>query len=140
MPKNQNIVTKVINPNAAAYTGAAVAVGSSVAAGMIRYVTFIAISPRSGVAGAGRRIFFCSTTSAAYASTETKASSSAKWRYVQASASFGVAEPNNCVPNEIDTEKPLFTIAASKFLTVRQGSTVALGREPASVFVQYYDQ
>lgn len=134
MPKNYNIVTKVVNPKNT--TGSAVAVGSSVAANMTRYVTFIAISPRVGHATKGRRIYFCSTSTSTKASTDTLASAAAKMKYIQSSAS---AEPNASFPNKIDTEKPLFTIAASKFLTVHQSSAQA-GSGACSVFVQYYDQ
>lgn len=134
MPKNYNIVTKVVNPKNT--TSSAVVVGSSVAANMTRYVTFIAISPRVGHANKGRRIYFCSTAASSTASTPTAASAAAKWKYVQASAS---AEPNFHMPRKIDTEKPLFTIAASKWLTVMQSSAQA-GSGACSVFVQYYDQ
>lgn len=130
--KNYNIVTKVVNPS----LGSAIAVGSSVAAGQTRYVTFIAISPKVAHAGKGRLIYFCSTPAAATASTATLASAAAKLKYVQASAS---AEPNFHFPKEINTENPLFTVAASKFLTIHQVSAQA-GSGACSVFVQYYDQ
>jgi hypothetical protein len=54
--KNYNIVTKSVSVGSS--LGIAAAVGSSVAAGMTRYVTFIAISPRTGSATCGRRIYF----------------------------------------------------------------------------------
>lgn len=132
MPKNYNIQTRSVNVT----VGSVVAVGSSVAAGMTRYVTFIAISPRVAHQSKGRRIYFCSTAASNTATTATLASAAAKWKYVQASAS---TEPNFHMPRKIDTEKPLFTIAASKFLTVHQASAQA-GSGAASVFVQYYDQ
>lgn len=139
MPKNQNIVTKLVHPNpvAATASGQAVAVGSSVAAGMKRYVTFIAITPAVQT-NAGRRIYFCSTTSVAYASTNAKASTTAKFIYVQVSHT-SVYDKNFHMPRKIDTEKPLFVIAASKFLTVHQTSATT-GSGQADVFVQYYDQ
>lgn len=134
MPKNYNIVTKVVNPKNT--TSSAVAVGSSVATGMTRYVTFVSISPRVGHADKGRKLYFCSTSTSTKASTPTLASAAAKWVYVQASAS---AEPNFHMPRKVDTEKPLFSIAAGKFLTVMQSSAQA-GSGACSVFVQYYDQ
>ncbi len=134
MPKNYNIVTKVVNPKNT--TSSAVAVGSSVAANTTRYVTFIAISPKVANAGKGRKLWFCSASTSTKASTPTLASAAAKWRYIQSSAS---AEPNFHMPRKIDTEAPLFTIAASKFLTVTQASAQA-GSGACSVFVQYYDQ
>jgi hypothetical protein len=134
--KNFNIITKVISPS----LGSAIAVGSSVAAGMTRYVTFIAISPRVGNVGKGRLIYFCSTPAAATASTATLASAAAKMKYVQASGIVSAAvEPNAHFPKVINTENPLFTVAASKFLTVHQVSAQA-GSGACSVFVQYYDQ
>ncbi len=134
MPKNYNIVTRSVNPKNT--TGSAVAVGSSVAAGMTRYVTFVAISPRSGSHLKGRLVYLCSTSTVNKASTNTLASAAAKMKYTQTSASPDV---NVHFPKQINTEKPLFTIAASKFLTVHQSS--AAGQSGAcSVFVQYYDQ
>ena len=135
MPKNYNIQTRVI-ATGSTIASSAVAVGSSVAAGKTRYVTFIAITPRVGATGKGRKIYFCSTTTAIHASTPTKASAAAKLKYVQVSAS---AESNAHFPSEINTENPLFTIAASNFLTVFQVSAQA-GSGAANVFVQYYDQ
>lgn len=132
--KNYNIVTRTVVPKNT--TGSAVAVGSSVAAGKTRYVTFVSISPNVGNIGKGRRLYLCSTSTSAKASTDTLASAAAKMKYVQVSAS---AEPNFHFPRQIDTENPLFTVAASKFLTVHQAS--AAGASGAcSVFVQYYDQ
>lgn len=132
--KNYNIITKSVVPKNT--TGSAVAVGSSVAAGMTRYVTFVGISPNVGNAVKGRRIYFCSTSTSTKASTDTLASAAAKMKYVQVSAS---AEQNFSFPKLINTESPLFTIAASKFLTVHQAS--AAGASGAcSVFIQYYDQ
>jgi hypothetical protein len=134
MPKNYNIITKTVNPKNT--TGSAVVVGSSVAAGMTRYVTFIAVSPRTGATGKGRRLYLCSTAASSTASTDTLASAAAKMKYVQCSAS---AESNVHIPSKINTEAPLFTIAASKWLTVHQSSAQA-GSGACSVFVQYYDQ
>lgn len=132
--KNYNIVTKTVVPKNT--TGSAVAIGSSVAAGMKRYVTFIAISPNVGASGKGRLIYFCSTSTSTKASTNTLASAAAKLKYAQASAS---AEPNWHFPSRPDAENPLFTIAASRYLTVHQTSAQA-GSGACSVFVQYYDQ
>lgn len=132
--KNYNIISKRVVPKNT--TGSAVVIGSSVAAGKTRYVTFIAISPNVGASGKGRKIYFCSTTTSSVASTATLASANAKLKYVQASAS---AEPNVHFPASPDTENPLFTIAASKWLSVSQVSAQA-GSGACSVFVQYYDQ
>lgn len=132
--KNYNIITRTVVPKNT--TGSAVAIGSSVAAGKMRYVTFVAISPNTGASGKGRRIYLCSTTTSSIASTDTLASANAKIKYVQASAS---AEPNIFFPSNPNTENPLFTIAASKWLTLHQTSAQA-GSGACSVFVQFYDQ
>ncbi len=131
---NYNIQTRSVNTKGA--TGSGVAIGSSVAAGMTRYVTFISISPKSAASGKGRKIWFCSTAATATASSTTLASTAAKLVYVQGSAS---AEPNWHTPRVPDTSNPLFTIAASKFLTARQSKTQG-GSGSCSIFVQYYDQ
>lgn len=130
--KNYNIQTRSVNVT----VGSVVAVGSSVAPNTTRYVTFIAVTPRVGHMGKGRAIFFCSTAASNTATTVTLASAAAKLKYIQISAS---ADPNAHFPREINTEAPLFTIAASKFLSVFQSSAQA-GSGAASVFVQYYDQ
>lgn len=135
MPKNQNIITKSINFTTAASVGSCIAVGAAVPANMKRYVTFIAISPRAQ-SNKGRLIYFCSTTASNSATTAANASTTAKWKYVQISAS---AEKNFHMPSKIDTEKPLFTIAASKFLTIYHSSAAASSAE-SSIFVQYYEQ
>ncbi len=116
MPKNYNIVTKSVNPSVA---GTAVAVGSSVAVGMTRYVTFIAITPRDGSHLKGRRLWFCSTSTATNPTTSTLASAAAKLKVVQTSAA---SEINIQFPRFINTERPLFSIAASNFLTLHQSS------------------
>jgi len=134
--KNYNIQTRSIAPS----LGSAIAVGSSVAAGLTRYITFIAISPRVANIGKGRLIYFCSTAAANSASTATLASAAAKMKYVQASGIVSAAvEPNFHFPKVINTENPLFTVAASKFLTIHQVSAQA-GSGACNVFVQYYDQ
>jgi hypothetical protein len=135
--KNYNIVTKSIGTGST-IANAAVVVGDIVPVGMTRYITFLAITPRNGALtiNRGRKIYFCSTSTIVKASTVTLASAAAKWKYVQISAS---ADPNVSFPNEIHVENPLFSIAASRYLTVFQISA-SVGSGAASVFVQYYDQ
>jgi hypothetical protein len=133
--KNYNTITKNIRPPTT--TGSAVAVGSSVAAGLTRYVTFVHVSRVEGATGKGIKIYLCSTSTATKASTETLASASQKMRIILGSAS---GPGNISVPDRINTDKPLFSIAAGKFLSVREASTAALGNAAAAVFIQYYDQ
>ena len=143
--KNYNVITKRVRPSTT--TGAAVAIGSSVAAGMKRYVTFISVSRVQGDTNVGAKVFICSTSTAAKASTETLASASQKMKIILASAVYKASTStkaggpaNFSIPSHINTENPLFSIAESRFLTVREASTAALGNAAVSVFVQYYDQ
>lgn len=133
--KNYNVVTKNLRPNTT--TGAATAAGSSVAAGKVRYVTFVHLSRVEGATGKGAKVWICSTSTAAKASTDTLASAAAKMVLILGSAS---GPGNMSVPDRINTDKPLFTIAASRFLTVREASTAAKGNAAVAVFMQYYDQ
>lgn len=135
--KNYNIQTKSISVGSS--LGISRTVGSAVPAGMTRYVTFIAISPRTGSASCGRRVYFCSAPGLANTiSTTALASTAAKLRYTQASNVTGT-EPNVHFPKKINTEAPLFTIAASKYMHVFQND-VTSGSGPTSIFVQYYEQ
>jgi len=133
--KNYNIITKTVR--AKGTTGSGVAVGSSVAAGMTRYVTYIRVNQNTGTKNIGSKIWFCSTAATATASATTLASSAAKLVVLIPSA----VGANKFVelPKYPDTENPLFTIAASKFLTVRN-SKLQLGSATCAIFVQYYDQ
>jgi hypothetical protein len=133
--KNYNTVTKCLRP--VNTTGAAIAAGSSVAAGQTRYVTFVHLSRVQGATGIGAKVYLCSTSTAAKASTDTLASAAAKMVLILGSAS---APGNMSIPDRINTKNPLFTIAASRFLTVREASTVGKGNAQVAVFIQYYDQ
>ncbi len=138
--KNYNIVSKntVLAKGA---TGSSVAIGSSVAAGLTRYVTYIRLQTNGSGKGLGSKVWFCSATAAASASSTALANTRAKLityinsAYAGANPSLKVME----VPDKPDTENPLFTIAASKFLIVRQ-SKLQLGSASVSIFTQYYDQ
>ena len=135
MSKNYNIRTATVR--AKGTTGSGVAIGSSVATGMTRYVTFIKVMQSAGSAGKGSKLWFCSTAATATASSTALASAACKMMVLIPSA-VG-ATKNYQVPNRPDTENPLFTIAAGKFLTVRS-SKLQLGSNSCSIFVQYYDQ
>lgn len=143
--KNYNVITKRIRPSTT--TGSAVAIGGAVAAGMKRYVTFIHVSRLVGNTNVGAKLFFCSAATSQAASTETLASASQKMKIILASAVYKASTStkaggpaNFSIPSHINTENPLFSIAESKFLTVREASTAALGNAAVSVFIQYYDQ
>lgn len=133
--KNYNIVTKTVR--AKGTTGSGVAIGSSVAAGMTRYVTFIRINQAAAVGNKGSKLWFCSTAATATASTTALANTAMKLMVLIPSA-VGIDKVVE-LPDHPDTKNPLFTIAASKFLTVRS-SKLQLGSASCAIFVQYYDQ
>ncbi len=140
MPKNFNIQTK---DKKIATKGVSVAIGSTVAAGMTRYVTFVQVTqePASGGAGHGSRVFFCSAAASTSMSTIALASAAQKLSITICSAAAShVGERCIQIPKQPDTENPLFSIAASKMLVVKLGSTVAGTSAAVDVFVQYYDQ
>lgn len=137
MSRNHNVITQSVMP--VNTTTSAVAVGSSVAAGMTRYVTFVAVSIASGHHTKGTKVWLCSTAASSTASTPTLASANAKMVITLASDE---ATPDKALfqtPDKIDTDKPLFTIAAGKWFTVAQSSAQA-GSGICGVFVQYYDE
>lgn len=137
MPRNVNIQTvqKRIITGAGAATRTAIA--SSVPAGMTRYVTYLRLQRNSASNNEGSRIWLCSGAAAGAQSTTALASVAQKLTIELHSA---VYQPKTKqIPAQIDTENPLFTIAASKFLNVFK-SALAIGSEPATLFVQYYDQ
>lgn len=135
MPENYNIITKKVP--IVTQDGAAVAIGSSVAAGMKRYVTFVRVDPRNMSSKKGSKVWICSTSTAVKASSTTTASAAAKMLLMIPSA-VG-AQKFAQVPDYPDSENPLFTIAASRFLTARI-SKLQLGSASVTLFVQYYDQ
>lgn len=133
--RNYNIVTKVVRAKGS--TGSAVAIGSSVAAGMTRYVTFIRVNQAAGVKNKGSKIWFCSSTAAASASATALAIARLKLA-IQIPSAVGALKYQT-VPDYPDTENPLFTVAASKFLTMSTSKVQAFSAS-CWAFVQYYDQ
>ena len=143
--KNYNVQTRSLRPKNT--TGSALVCGSSVAAGKTRYVTFVHLSRVEGATGVGAKVYLCSTAASSTASTDTLASAASKMTLILGSAvigstvaNLGGGPGNMSIPNRVNTDKPLFTVAASKWLTVREASTVAKGNAQVNVFVQYYDQ
>lgn len=135
MPKNYNIVTKTVR--AKGTTGSAVVIGSSVAANMTRYVTYIRVNQAAAAGNKGSKLWFCSTAASSTASTTAAANTAMKLMVLIPSA-VGIDKVVE-LPAAPDTENPLFTIAASKWLSVRS-SKLQLGSASCSIFVQYYDQ
>ena len=135
MSKNYDIKTV----SKAIVTGSATIIGSSVAAGMTRYVTFLQVSPTEAGGTEGVKVYLASTAtapSAGGASTITKASAGQKMVVIMGSAT---ATNSMSVPSVPSTEHPLFTVAASKFLSAFVGATAGLSG-PTNLFVQYYDE
>ncbi len=134
--KNYNIQTKRVRPATGASATSFKSIGGAVPTGMKRYVTFVQVSRVEGATGKGVRVYIASTAASATL-TLTSASASSKMKILIGSAS---CDGNFSIPAKINTKNPLFSVAEGKYLTVRQGSTAALGNAEASIFVQYYDQ
>lgn len=114
-----------------------VAIGSSVAAGLTRYVTFLRINCDSVLSTKGSKVYVCSTAASGTAAATAAASTAQKMVVVlQSSVS---AKKDFQMPLKINTENPLFTIAASKWLTAYL-SSIAGQSAPVNIFAQYYDQ
>lgn len=139
MPKNYNVQTACKKFKA---KSSHVVFGSSVAAGMTRYVTCVGVvQDVGGQAGVGSRVVFCSTAASATASNMAAATSAAKLSigissYVATSSWDKTVMIPSGGPN---TEHPLFTIAASKWFTAILGSAAGTSGV-CEVFAQWYDQ
>jgi hypothetical protein len=135
--RNYNILTKKFHLKGT--TGSAVTIGSSVAAGMNRYITFISVRQNAIAKGLGSKIWFCSVATSQGASTVTLASASEKFTVRLASAAGAHPKFFKYPGSGPDPENPLFSVAASKFCVARSSSTQA-GSTSCTVFVQYYDR
>ncbi len=136
MPKNYNLVTKKVSLRGT--VGTAVAFGSSVAANMTRYVTMVRVIQNAvNPTGKGTKVWICSAAATSSAATSSLASATKKMavRIPSAIGSNKVFQ----APLYPDSENPLFSIAAGKFLTAKITSAAA-GSASCTVFVQYYDQ
>lgn len=133
--KNYNIMTATVFPPVA--TGAAVAIGGVVAAGMKRYVTYVRVTQRAPTKNLGTKVWFCSTLTIVKASTTAHASTAMKL-VLRVPSAIG-AKKFEEAPKHPDTENPLFSVAESRYLTCRLSAGTS-GSASCSVFVQYYDQ
>lgn len=137
MPKNFNIQTKC---KSLATKGAIAAIGSTVAAGMNRYVTFVTVMQNTGGAGKGSRVFFCSAAASGSMSTIALASAAQKISVqIPSAVASHVVDKTIQIPLQPNSENPLFSIAAGKMLVVKLASAAG-GSAAVDVFVQYYDQ
>lgn len=119
--------------------GTRAVIASSVAAGMKRYVTFVrAEKAGTNQKGQGVKLILASGALSNTASTLTLASAVQKLQVVLTSAPTADASEAQ-IPIRPDTENPLFSVAASKWLTLFCAS-VATFSSPVNVLVQYYDQ
>ena len=134
MPKNYDI--KTVSKDLRGKSSHVV-IGSSVAAGMKRYVTFVRIDQDANNMKRGSRVFLCSTAASNTASSTGAASTAQKMVVALQSAPSAVKEFQSAA--KIDTENPLITIAASKWFSAYL-SSVAGQSAPVNLFAQYYDQ
>jgi hypothetical protein len=119
--------------------GTRAVIGSSVAAGMKRYVTFVRVEKAAtNQKGQGAKVIFASGAASNTASTLTLASAVQKLQVVLTSAPTADASEAQ-IPQKINTEHPLFTIAASKWFTAFCASAATFS-SPVNVLAQYYDQ
>jgi len=136
MSKNYDIKT------ASKYLGGVsshIAIGSSVAANMTRYVTFLRIMSDAPTNKEGSKVYLCSTAASNTASS-TGAASTAQKLVGRIQSALAIRDKTVIVPKGgPNTEHPLFTIAASKWLTAYLCS-VAGQSYPVHVFAQYYDE
>lgn len=137
MPKNYDIKTV---SKALVGKSSHIVIGSSVAAGMTRYVTLLKVTQTQKTAGKGSRVYFCSTTASGTAATTGAASTAQKMRVtIQSALASYIVDKTKVIPETPDTENPLFSIAASKWLSAYLCS-VAGASSPVHIFAQYYDQ
>jgi hypothetical protein len=115
--------------------------GSSVAAGLTRYVTMVGVVQDAGSAAKGSRVIFCSSTASGSASNVTAGSTLAKLSVgIGSYVASHVWEKTVMIPpGGSNTEHPLFTIAASKWFTAVLGSAAGTSAV-CEVFAQWYDQ
>ncbi len=134
MKRDIKTVLRVVTTNTSAHTP-----GGQVKSGQKRYITFLSVEPvtRGGQYGA---VHLASVGVSNPTLASCVATTNMKWR-VQMRAT-GASERVNCMingppfrmPNQIDHDKPLFTIAGGKWLGVGTSSV------SARVLVQYYDE
>lgn len=135
--KNYNIITV---SKRLAGKSSHVVFGSSVAAGMKRYVTMVRVANDQSTAGKSAKVVFTSTAASNTANSTGAASTAMKMRVTiqSALATSPMAKKVVQVPEQPDTENPLFSIAASKWFGAYLGS-VAGASSPVNIFAQYYD-
>ncbi len=117
-----------------------VCIGSSVAVGMTRYVTMVRVAQVTNGAAKGSRVIFCSAAASNTATNITVASTIAKLSIgIPSCVASHVAKKSIQIPLQPNTANPLFTVAASKWLTATLGSAAGTSAT-CIVFAQYYDQ
>lgn len=137
MPKNYNLQTAC---KQIATKSSHVVLGSSVAAGKTRYVTMVRVAQVTNGAAKGSRVIFCSAAASNSASNITAASTIQKLCVgIPSCVASNVSKKSITIPSQPDSENPLFTVAASKWLTATLGSAAGTSAT-CVVFVQYYEQ
>jgi hypothetical protein len=129
MSKNHEIQTasKFIAASAVAN------IGGVVPAGMTRYVTFVRIEQTTSVRFVGPRLYLCSGT-ASVGTTDALATAVAKLVITPTSD-----VPALALPPSPDTEHPLFSVAAGKYLNAHLASADEADGA-GNLFVQFFDE
>ncbi len=128
MSQNHNIQTE----NNLLADEETVNIGGVVPTGMTRYVTFVQVN-QSLLSTGGSAIYLCSGT-ASVGTTDTLASAAQKLVVTVMSAVQDMS-----VPPAPDTEHPLFSVAAGKYLNAHMTSVAAVDND-AYLFVQFFDE
>ncbi len=136
MPKNYDIQTQILK-SLKPVTNSSLIIGTAVAAGKTRYVTFINVHQNEGVKNGGSKIWLASSSTSTGADTTANCLTKMKMNLFIPSA-VG-AKKSITIPDYPDPENPLFTIAASNYLVAKM-SKLQLGSTSCAVMVQYYDQ
>lgn len=135
MPKNYDIKTQLLAMKPV--TNSSLIVGTAVATGKKRYVTFVSVHQKEGEKSGGTKLWLASS------STSTGADSTAncitKMKMALYIPSAVGAKKSITIPDQPDPENPLFSIAASNYLVAKL-SKLQLGSTSCTLFVQYYDQ
>jgi hypothetical protein len=144
MAKNYDIKTASakIGGVAAAGAGNNTTIGAVVPTGMTRYVTYLRVTPLEPRGMAGSKVYLCSGTTAE-AFSDAEATAAQKMVIRIASVDTATATPSNnrevVAPPAPNTEHPLFTVAAGKFLRAHLATAASMSSS-VQVFVQYFDE
>jgi len=120
-------------------------IGGQVPSGMTRYITFLYVdNSNAGATGSAGRLYFISAETAAPTMVSLIATASRKFILKIAASAPATNKkirlmrdggPPFMIPDQIDTDKPLFTIAGGKWLGVWCSKCSAM-----NVMAQWFDE